>query len=32
MIRKRYASFGILHHKHLLMLLLNFGKSQDDLK
>jgi len=32
MIEKRYASFGILHHKRLPMLLLNFRRSQADLK
>jgi len=27
-----YALFGILHHKHLPLLLLNFKRSQADLK
>jgi len=32
MTRKRYALFGILHHKHLPILLLNFKRSQADLE
>jgi len=32
MTRKLYALCGILHHKHLPLLLLNFKRSQADLK